>query len=216
MELIHSEDHIVTWSANMSTYSLEFKYGNEVRNLLSIVNELKNSLDASQTNSLTNKLISGQVLAKELHSVHGAVADLLKAKTNKNTTCLSVTHAQQPVVFEDSSTQLKNIPVSDAEVDSESEYSSAHSNLDDFNDDIPGTSAPEENSRGNMASGNETVSIIKGSEVQCSETDDENYAPLATVESSNISTNLSLSSHSLEVCYILCTYVLHTPTLTVS
>ena len=220
MQLIHSEESILKWTAgtdSVSTYNLKFEDVTKIENLLSTVNGLlKNTSAIYQPNSSANQLISENVVAKEEkvnRSVHSAMAvkklshnvGLLTTQTKENTTHLAV---QKSMVFEENITQF-NIPEADAGVETESENVTTHSELDVTGDDLPDTSAQEESSKITAASGNEVVNAIKGSEQQCSETDSESIAPMTSTPSNcavDLPTKLNLSIRSQEVQYI-CTFM---------
>lgn len=208
MQLVHSEENIVKWTAgsgNVPTYNLTFEDTTKIDNLLSMVNGLVKSTPAVfQTNSLDNQLVSENIVTKEVdHSIHSAMAvekishnvDLLAAQTKENTTHLTV---QKSIVFEEKSTQF-NIPEADAGVETESEKVTAHSELDVTND-VPDTSAQEESSKITAQSGNEAVNAVN--EKQCSEVDSETIVPITSTPSSHAVSllRLNLRSRSREVC----------------
>ena len=206
MQLIHSEENIVKWTAgtdSVPTYNLKFEDVTKIENLLSTVNGLlKNTSAIVQTNSLADQLISENVVAKEEkvnHSMYSAMAveklshnvDLLTAQTKENTTHLAI---QKSMVFEEKITQF-NIPEADTGVETESENVTAHSELDVTGDDLPDISAQEESSKITVASGNEVANAVEESELQCSEIDSEPIPPISFTPPSH-----SVRSHSQEVC----------------
>ena len=194
MQLVHSEENIVKWTAgsgNLPTYNLIFEDITKIENLLSTINSLlKSTPSVFQTNSLDSQLVSENIVAKEEkvdQSMHSAMAvekishdvDLFTAQTKESTTHLVV---QKSMVFEESVAQF-NIPEADTGVETESENVTTHSEPHVPTDDLPDTSAPEESSKIVAESGNEAVNAINENELQCSEVDSEPIVPITSTPS---------------------------------
>ena len=175
---------------------------------------MKKASATPHTNALTDQPFSEKnVIAKEeklaSNSSHSAMAvEGLSlnyvAQAKKSTTYYSA--VQKSMVFEEF--EQMNISEENTGVDTESEnVAGTHSEVDITGDDLPAASVLEESSKSIMAPTDETTSVAKGNELQCSEIESERIESIVGPSHAvNLPANLDLSSHSQFEVHILHVY----------
>ena len=216
MQLSHSvEQNILTWTAgsdNVPSYNLELNDVTLFENLLSTLNDLmKKALATPHTNTLTDQPFSEKtVIAKEekitnISSQSVMAVEGLSHSFVKESTTYYNSAVQKSTVLE------INIPEENTGVDTELEnVAGTNSEVDITGDDLSAASVQEESSKNIMAPTDET-SAANGNELQCSEIDSEQIAPMVEPSHAvNLPAKLDLSSHSQNEVrtFVYCMYIL--------
>ena len=218
MRLDHLAEQNVQWTIggdSEPSYNLKFKDVTKIKMILSTVNSLISEAKI-QTNPSVVESTSENVAAKQQKEVdHPRQSEMaIEGFSHKSVLLTKEKMAhysvakQQSVVYYDPCINLSEV---DAGVDQEPENAAAPNvatdDLLDMND------PQQESSKYNIVTGNVASKSVKGSEVHCSETDDEPIDYIdhtQSVHAVNVPPNLNLSSRSQEVStYVLC--IFHVP-----